>query len=453
MAVSNRNSKPIPKKIAVVGTGIAGLSAAWLLSKKHEVTIYEKENRLGGHINTVDVISEVGCIPIDTGFIVYNELNYPNLAALFDYLNVTTSPSDMSFAVSTNGGKFEYAGNLRGLFARPLNGVSPRFWNLVADIRRFYSKTPVLLGQPEIADLTLGEYMGANNYSEAFVRDHLLPMGAAIWSSPADEMLNYPLEAFLRFYVNHALMKFRKRPDWRTVTGGSRSYVERLCSNMSCNFQSGCGITKVRRTNVGGVISDQFGREEKFDAVVLATHADQALSILSDAGPAERSLLQQFKYSKNHAVLHADPALMPKRRKVWSSWNYVRERGAEDNSVCVTYWMNKLQRLGTDKNYYVTLNPSREPHPGSIEAEFEYDHPMFDMDALNAQRKLWQIQGIRNTWFCGSYFGFGFHEDALQSGLAVAEDIGGVLRPWDVENESGRIYLGPPREHILERAA
>ncbi|MAM69184.1 MAG: NAD/FAD-binding protein [Rhodospirillaceae bacterium] len=453
MAASNTNSEIIPRKIAVVGTGIAGLSAAWLLSNKHEVTIYEKENRLGGHSNTVDVTSEGACIPIDTGFIVYNEPNYPNLTALFDYLNVTTSPSHMSFSVSINRGKFEYAGNFGGLFARPLNAISPRFWNMVSDIRRFYSEAPDLLGQSEIPHLSLGEYLDLNNYSEPFVRDHLLPMGAAIWSSPSDEMRNYPLEAFLRFYVNHSLLKFRKRPDWRTVVGGSRSYVERLRSNMSSTVQSGCCITSVRRTPVGAVITDQFGREENFDAVVLATHADQAFSILSDTDHAERSLLQQFKYSKNRAVLHTDSTLMPKRRRAWSSWNYVRNSDVEDNSVCVTYWMNKLQRLDTDKNYFVTLNPSREPHPGSIEAEFEYDHPMFNLSALSAQKKISQIQGVRNTWFCGSYFGYGFHEDALQAGLAVAEDIGGVRRPWNVANESGRINLRQPGEQSLERAA
>ena len=453
MAASNSKSESIPKKIAVVGTGIAGLSAAWLLSKKHDVTIYEKENRLGGHSNTVDITSEGVCIPIDTGFIVYNEPNYPNLTALFDYLNVTTSLSDMSFAVSLNRGKYEYAGNFGGLFARPLNLVSPRFWKMVTDIRRFYSGAPDLLGQSEIAHLSLGEYLDANNYSEPFVRDHLLPMGAAIWSTPLDEMRNYPLEAFLRFYVNHALLKFRKRPDWRTVVGGSRSYVERLRSNMSSTVQSGCCITSVRRTPVGAVITDQFGREEKFDGVVLATHADQALSILLDADHAERSLLKQFKYSKNLAVLHTDSTLMPKRRRAWSSWNFVRGRDVEDNTVCVTYWMNRLQQLDTDINYFVTLNPSLEPHPGSIEAEFEYEHPMFNPSALSAQQKISQIQGVRNTWFCGSYFGYGFHEDALQAGLAVAEDIGGVRRPWNVANESGRIYMGPSGEQILERAA
>jgi len=429
--------------IAVIGTGIAGMSAAWLLNRGHRITVYERNGRIGGHSNTVDALTERSITPVDTGFIVYNELNYPNLTALFDHLGVRTKESDMSFAASLDGGAMEYSGtDLNGLLGQRINLVRPRFWRMVADLLRFYREAPSLLNEPGCEELSLADYLRRGNYSDSFANDHLLPMGAAVWSTTAREMRDYPAAAFIRFFQHHGLLQLKDRPQWRTVDGGSRQYVKRLVEGYRNQIRFG-GARSVRRMGSKVVVVDHQGNSEIYDHVVIATHADEAYRLLADPDPLETRLLGGWRYTNNRAVLHSDNSLMPRRQRVWSSWNFIGEQRESGGNLCVTYWMNRLQSLGPTDPLFVTLNPVHEPAPGTILREFDYTHPYFDRAALAAQKELWSLQGRRGTWYCGSYFGYGFHEDALQSGLAVAEQLGGLRRPWRVEGESGRINLLP----------
>jgi len=429
---------PQKLRIGVIGTGISGMSAAWLLSQKHDVTVFEKDNRIGGHSNTFDHYG----VGIDTGFIVYNDKNYPNLVALFDHLGVASQETDMSFGVSVSNGEFEYSGSdLAGLLAQKRNVLRPRFWGMMRDILRFYRESAKDLRHPESETMTLGEYLSQNDYSQAFQQDHLLPMGAAIWSTPVEEMLNYPLKAFVQFCDNHGLLQISERPQWRTVLGGSRAYVEKITAPYRHQIQKRCAITKIWSEGPYVVVQDRYGVQNCFDHVILACHADQALAMLTDALPQEKYLLGAFRYQKNRAILHTDASLMPRAKRAWSSWNYIREDQSGQQDVCVTYWMNKLQNLQADRDYFVTLNPTHEPAENTVIRSFDYEHPLFDHKAISAQKGLWSLQGRRGLWFCGSYFGHGFHEDGLQSGLAVAEAVGGMRRPWQVPNENGRLHL------------
>lgn len=432
------------QNIAVIGTGIAGMSAAWMISKHHQVTVFEKNRRIGGHSNTVDVPTRDGTIPVDTGFIVLNDRNYPNLVALFEHLGVDISDSDMSFAASINNGAIEYSGSdFNGLVGRRRNILSMRYWRMIKDILRFYREAPKLLAanpQAAMADTeqTLGDYLAANRYSDAFIQDHLLPMGAAIWSTKAVDMLAYPVSAFVAFFASHGLLTLNDRPQWKSVISGSRAYVKKLTAPFKDRIHS--GAIQVNRHDDRVEVKDAEGNWHQFDQVVIASHADEALKLLDDADNVENDILGAFQYTPNRAVLHKDPALMPKRKRVWSSWNYLSETGgSEEDALCVTYWMNRLQRLETNEDIFVTLNPIREPDPATFVESIDYQHPLFDRAALRAQRRLSEIQGARRTWFCGAYFGHGFHEDGLQSGLAVAESITGARRPWIVEGESNRI--------------
>jgi predicted NAD/FAD-binding protein len=426
------------KNIAVIGSGISGMSAAWLLSKDHKVTVYEGDRRIGGHSNTVMVPSANGEIGVDTGFIVYNELTYPNLTALFEHLDVPTELSDMSFAVSLGDGDLEYSGSL---FAEKRNLLRPRFWSMLRDLHRFYREAPRDLPVLEQVHTSLGDYLDAGAYGAAFRHDHLLPMAAAIWSAPTSKILDYPAASFIRFQDSHGLLKLRNRPPWRTVRGGSRAYVDRLTRSYLDRIRLGAAVTAVHRSGGNVEIHDKIGGVQRFDDVVIAIHADQALALLGDPSVQERSLLGAFRYSSNVAVLHSDPALMPRRRAVWASWNHIGRQGDDGDCPTVTYWMNTLQNIPHETPLFVTLNPQRVPK-AELHREI-YHHPLFDAAAIAAQRRLWSLQGCRNTWYCGSYFGAGFHEDGLQSGLAVAEALGGGRRPWSVANESGRITLDP----------
>lgn len=430
------------KSIAVLGSGIAGLSAAWLLNQNHDVYVFEKQNRIGGHSNTVETFSHNGSQPVDTGFIVFNEPNYPNLVALFDHLNVQTKPSDMSFAVSLRKGQIEFGSrNLNAIFGQRTNLFSPRFWRMIINIKRFYSEAPNVLKSPEFfRDKTLGQYLAENRYSAPFIQDFILPMGAAIWSTQADKMRDYPVEAFIRFFSSHGLLQFEKSITWRTVCGGSRQYLQALTAAFKNPIQIGNGATKVFREGKYVYLIDNNGNRRKFDALIFATHADEALELLKDADPFEKKILSKFRYVKNRALLHSDRALMPKRQRIWSSWNYM---GSAETGPRVTYWMNSLQSIDPKTPLFLSINPKKEPSLKSVIHDLIYSHPVFDLDALNAQESLWQIQGRSNCWFCGSYFGHGFHEDALQSGLAVAEELGAMQRPWNIEDESSRIYRRP----------
>jgi uncharacterized protein len=436
------------QRIAIVGSGVSGLSAAWLLSQHHDIVVYEKEDRLGGHSNTVLVPSVNGEIAVDTGFIVYNEPNYPNLTALFRHLGITTRPSEMSFAVSLDGGALEYSGtSIAGLFAQKRNLVRPRFWRMLKDIARFYRQAPAVMTALEMPNetMTVGRYVAEQGYSDAFIEDHLLPMAAAIWSAPVETVRELPLISFVRFCNNHGLLRLNQRPQWRTVVGGSIEYVRRLSAAFEDSLRLNCIVRKIRRSMGGVMIEDFNGNCERFDHAIIATHADQALALLDDPDAAEHRMLGAFHYQRNLAVLHNDESFMPARRRAWSSWNYLGEQADGGRSLSVTYWMNRLQAIDERMPLFVTLNPSHAPRQGSIIRSFLYDHPILDVAAIQAQKSLWSLQGLRNTWFCGAHFGAGFHEDGLQAGLAVAEAIGGVRRPWSVENESGRIHVGTVR--------
>ena len=417
------------QRIAVIGSGIAGLGAAWTLAQRHDVTVYEAAYRPGGHSNTVEVRAGGRTIPVDTGFIVYNPANYPNLTALFAHLGVPTRPSEMSFAVSADDGALEYAGtDLGGLFAQRSNLVRPRFLGMVGDILRFYRRAPALLDGPPTRQ-TLGEYLAAGRYGQAFIHDHLLPMAAAIWSCPTRTMLEFPAVSFVRFCHNHGLLRVRDRPAWRTVAGGSREYVRRLAGDLSGRIRLGTPVARIVRTPWEVEIHDGQGQVDRFEQVVLAAHGDQALAMLGDADEGERAVLGAFRYAANRAVLHGDPALMPRRRAVWASWNYLAAGSDDQRAVSVTYWMNRLQGIDPAVPLFVSLNPLREPDPARIHADLRYEHPIFDQAAIDAQGRLGAIQGRRRTWFCGSYCGHGFHEDGLTAGLQVAALLG-ASAPW-----------------------
>jgi len=429
-----------PKNIAVIGSGISGLSCAWLLSNKHNVTLFEKDDRLGGHAHTVSITVDDQKVDVDTGFIVYNPLNYPNLVALFDYLDVATKQTVMSFAVSINQGALEYSGSgLRGLFAQKRNLFKPSFWLMLKDIKRFYKQAPQLEEDPQTVNLTLGELLSKHSYSKVFIDDHLIPMAAAIWSAPAAQMLSYPALTFLRFCRNHGLLQLDDRPQWRTVIGGSKNYVDKIAENIT-EIRLNYKIHKVKRVDNKVCLYDLHGNCSVFDDVVFACHSDQALALLEDATEQEKQILGCFPYQRNKAYLHTDNALMPKKSQAWSSWNYLVDTKKAASHLTLSYWMNELQPLVTDVPLFVTLNPEVPPASEKIHRTFFYDHPVFNQDSIKAQQALWQLQGQNNSWFCGAYFGYGFHEDCLQAGLAVAEQLGLCSRPWGVDQSRSRIF-------------
>ena len=436
-------------KIGVIGTGITGMAAAWLLHRDHEITVFEQNGYVGGHSNTVDAPGAYGSsVPVDTGFIVYNEVTYPNLVRLFAHLSVPTQPSNMSFAVSIDSGRLEYSGNnLATLFAQRRNLLRPAHYAMLRDILRFYREAPALL-ETAGSDVTLGDYLAAGGYGHGFVYDHLLPMGAAIWSASMHEIMAFPARSFVRFFHNHGLMKVSDRPQWHTVTGGSREYVKRLTAGFGDRIHRGRAAVSVRRDPTGVTVVDGTGAAERFDQLVIAAHADQAMGMLADPSPEERRVLGAFRYTENRAVLHADPALMPRRKRAWAAWNYL-SNSAGDSDVSVTYWMNALQGIDPDRPLFVSLNPLDAPAPDLTYRSFRYDHPVFDCKAMAMQSEIGGIQGVQRTWFCGSYCGYGFHEDGLSAGLAVAEALGG-RRPWRCEDASpaGRNARPTPVEHL-----
>ncbi len=424
-------------KVAIVGSGISGLGCAHALmgERSHgvQVTLFESEDRPGGHTNSVDVRLDGIEHPVDTGFLVFNERTYPNLIRLFDELEVPTAKSDMSFAVSVPAGRggrrLEWAGtDLNSVFAQRRNLASPRFLAMVADILRFNRQaTRIARGDEAAAEQTLGEFLDRHRYGENFRRWYLLPMAAAIWSCPMRTMLAYPLAMFLRFCDNHGLLQVNARPQWFTVAGGARQYVRRILSRLP-DVRLGSPVLEVARNDAAGKVNVRTALGvEAFDQVVLACHSDQSAALLTDADSDERRLLADVRYQPNRAVLHTDSRLMPRLRSVWSSWNYISDGGAEPD-VFVTYLLNKLQPLPFRTPVFVSLNPLAEPEPSRVIAEFAYAHPIFDAAAAAAQRRLPDVQGRRRVWLAGAWTGYGFHEDGLKSGLAVAAGIAALAR-------------------------
>lgn len=440
----------VRRKLAVVGSGVSGLASAWLLSQSHDVTLYEASDRVGGHACTVDVMDpEFGSIAVDTGFIVYNEPNYPNFTAMLAHLDVEAKAAHMSFAVSMDAGGFEYSSHgLKGLFAQKRNLANPKFWSMLLDLKRFHREAEGDLAEMDQSLCSLGHYLDRKRYGEGFRDLHLLPQAAAIWSSSSRQMADYPAAAFVRFYRNHRLLEVDLKPNWKTVEGGSRSYVEALTDAFQGDLLLNHAVERIERAPGRATIYAN-GTARTYDAVVLACHSDQALAMLAEPTADETRLLGQIRYSKNRVVLHRDTALMPQRRNAWAAWNYVGEKpvDGETGQPSVTYWMNLLQGL-RGQNLFVTLNPEREPDPATVLVDHEFDHPIFNAGALAAQSELWSLQGVNSVWYAGAWFGSGFHEDGLQAGLAVAEALGGVRRPWTVENESGRIPIA-----ALDRSA
>ena len=424
-------------RVAVIGTGIAGNAAAWALSKRYPVTVYDRELRPGGHSHTVTIDYDGTAVAVDIGFIVYNELNYPDLTELFAHLGVETVESCMSFAVTADGGRFEWKGGgdtwaetARGLFAQPKNLFSPSYLRMLRDILTFNEQSIKDRDAGLLEGKSLGEYFAWRKFAPRLLTDYLAPMGAAIWSAPASEMMDFPAENFIAFFSNHRLLQY-DRPVWRTVRGGSKTYVEKLMAAFGDHLRLGCAVTSIERTAQGVVVSDSHGRAETYDHVVIASHSDQALAMLADPSEEESGILGDIGYSPNVVDLHRDTRLMPKRRNAWASWNFLRwtREGTTLNDVAVTYWMNRLQGISDDKPLFVSLNPPFAPDPALTFGRYMCEHPQYNAKAFAAQKRLGEIQGQRHTWFAGAWTGYGFHEDGLRSGLAVAEALGATV-PW-----------------------
>ncbi|MGV6808288.1 MAG: NAD(P)/FAD-dependent oxidoreductase [bacterium] len=434
------------KRIAIIGAGVSGLTASWLLHKHYAVTLFEKNDYLGGHTNTVLVEEATQQLPVDTGFIVFNDRNYPNLEGLFNELNVATQASDMSFAFSLQNAQqrpqLEYAGSsLSTLFAQRNNLLSLAHWQMLWEITRFNRLALQCLQQPESLTLSLGEFLEQHRFSQRLQDYYLLPMGAAIWSCPLNTMMAFPARSFLQFFANHGLLTLNDRPQWYTVTGGSFCYIKAMMATMQAHIQQQPAALRVRReaksshsnnsTDSSTMVYVQSENgEQAFDAVIFACHGDQALALLSDSSDQEQALLQCFNYEDNATYLHTDQALMPHNRKVWSSWNYLARQNDESRQqMTASYWMNRLQQLDTTTDYFVTLNPYQLPKDDHIIREIHYHHPIFTQAAMDAQQQMPTIQGQQQTWFCGSYLGYGFHEDAVLAALKVCLDFG-VQPAW-----------------------
>jgi predicted NAD/FAD-binding protein len=419
-------------KIAVIGAGISGLSCAYRLAQAAaDVTLLEAGNYFGGHSNTVDVTLDGASFGVDTGFLVFNDRTYPNLIKLFDELDVDTAPSEMSFSVKlplASGAMLEWAGaNLDTVFAQRANLLRPRFLRMLGDIMRFNREASAMAQGAAMPDAALGHWLDQQGYSAQFRNWYLLPMAACIWSCPSDQMLAFPLSTFVRFCHNHGLLQVSGRPQWRTVRGGSRKYVDKMLAAIpSCRLNS--PVRSVLRGSGGAraVRIETDAGVEHFDQVVVACHSDQALALLGDARADERDLLSAIRYQQNRAVLHTDASCLPARRKAWSAWNY-QSSAAATPDVCVHYLLNMLQPLPCTTPVIVSLNPIDAPDPARVLASFDYAHPVFDQAAVAAQGALAQIQGAQNTWFAGAWTGYGFHEDGLKSGLAVAASLTSLM--------------------------
>ena len=415
-------------KIAIIGTGISGLGTAYLLNPRHEITVYEKAARIGGHSRTFTVDYDGKEIPVDTGFIVFNEKNYPQLTAMFRHLDVPTHASDMTFAASIRDGWLEWgAKDANAIFGQRRNLFRPRFGLLIRDVLRFNAVAEETA--EKYPELTLDEFIALLGLGDWFRRFYLLPMCSAIWSCPPCEMTRFPARTLIRFMANHHLLRASGQPQWRTVTGGSQEYVTRLTEGFADRIRVNCGAARVTRGEHGAAVTDMRGHTETFDHVVFASHGDETLRVMADADARERAILSNFRYQKNTAVLHRDPSVMPKSKNCWAAWNYASDGDMAEPQLSVTYWMNKLQGIPNATPLFVTLNPKTEIAPALTFDVAEFEHPVFDHAATAAQPQVHQMQGRRNTWYCGAHLRHGFHEDGLASAVHVARLLG-CETPW-----------------------
>ncbi len=411
-------------KIAIVGTGISGLTCAYYLADSHDITVFEAGPRIGGHTATIDVDHGSKQFAIDTGFIVFNDWTYPNFIKLLDELKVPSQATEMSFSVSCLETDLEYAGtDINTLFAQRRNLLSPYFWLLLKDILRFNKQAKQdLVNHNVYESVTLGHYLKERGYSKGFAQHYLLPMGAAIWSATTDEMLEFPLAFFVRFFNNHGLLNIVNRPQWRVIQGGSRAYLDPLTKKFNHRIKVNSPVSRIVRERGGIKLKTNQGWEH-FDEVILACHSDQALNILFDANNKEKRILSAIPYRENEVMLHTDTSLLPKNKRCWSSWNYLIKGNANDQRPTLTYNMNILQQLDCTDTFCVTLNQTEDIDPNKIIDSFHYAHPTYSFNSVAAQRSWLEINGIQHTWFCGAYWHNGFHEDGVVSALRVVSAI------------------------------
>lgn len=423
------------QRIAIVGSGISGLASAWFLQRDHDVTVFEKEDRIGGHSHTVMVEEKGGQIPVDTGFMVYNEVTYPLLTRLFKQLDVATKPTSMSFSVQHVGDGLEFnGGSLNQLFGQRRNLVNPRFWKMLIQINRFNQETVNELEAPKFGDMSLKDYVKARAYGDDFLHWYLSPMAAAVWSSPPEKIEHFPARTLMRFWHNHGFLGLDTQHPWRTVSGGSRCYVEKLAKSFENQIHRGAGVTAVSCLADGKskiVLSD--GNHQEFDKVVIAAHSDQAHRMLTDSTLLENDLLTRFPFQQNEALLHTDTRFMPKSRRCWAAWNYRIDRAASGgNRYSTHYWMNELQGVSDRELYFVSINPSSSPREDTIKRRLLYEHPLFDLESATAQERLPELHKAGHEsgrFFCGAWQRYGFHEDGLWSAVNVCTEILG-RSPW-----------------------
>lgn len=410
-------------KIAIVGTGIAGMVTGYLLSQDHQIEVYEANDYVGGHTHTIPVKSRNLTYPVDTGFVVFNHHTYPNFTRLLELLGVSSEPTEMSFSVRCERSGLEYNGtSLNTLFAQRTNLLRPRFHRMIKDILRFYREAPLLLNTNEDGP-TLGEFLESNDYSKSFVKQHLIPMGSAIWSADPQKMLSFPFVSFVQFFVNHGFMQIAHRPQWHIIKGGSCEYVRVLTARYRSNIRLNTPVKWIRRHPKHVQIKARGRDPENFDAVVLATHSDQAFQVLADPSEREREILSQMPYQKNQVALHSDASLLPRRALARASWNYHLTQ-EKVSAPTVTYYMNSLQNLHSQTDFCVTLNRTSFIRPDQIIKEMIYSHPVFTHRSVAAQRRYKEINGVNNTYYCGAYWGYGFHEDGVNSALEVGKQFG-----------------------------
>ena len=413
-------------KIGVIGSGVSGLVSALTLQEKFEVSLFEKNSKLGGHSNTVTIEQENKKYSVETGFIVLNDKNYPIFTSLLKHLNIGVNNSSMSFSVSVDKGQFEYSSSYIGLLGQTKNIIDPKYWGMLRDINYFY--TNALRDVKDCPDNeTLGQFLKRFNYSNKFIDYHLVPMTASIWSCPTKSILNFPIKSLLVFFENHKLLNIYNRPKWSTVNKGSREYVKKIQSLLKGKIYTNAKVNKISKSKEGIRVHYQDGIKT-FDKVILACHADQSSEILIENFSEEANLLKDFKYQKNTSILHSDINFMPKRKSVWSSWNYITETGNSGN-LSITYWMNELQGINSPKPILLSLNPKILPNPDLIYGQYSYSHPILDNNAINIQKKLSSIQAKNDLWFCGAWSGFGFHEDGVKSAVEIANSHN-IDLPW-----------------------